>query len=203
MKKGMILIVAVLACFFATMVHAALFVEDFESDLSNWTGKNQGTHHGEIVDDPLMPGNKVLKFVALNASGDIFTKDTFSSTNGNFVLSFDYLGVNSSDSGGFIGYSYGLPGEHHWLGGTHPVPNYDLQLLPDTGKWEHIEISFTAEGNIHLMLEEFRGSDWRVGNAYFDNITLSAVPVPPSVWLLVSGLAGVAGWRRWRFSIKS
>jgi len=204
MKKGMILIVAVLACFFATMVHAALFTENFESDLSQWTGKGGSSHHGAIVEDPLNSNNHVLHFTEKVAGGDIFTVDDFSSANGNFVLSFDYLGVNSSDSGGFIGYSYNLSpiGDEKWLAGTKG-DEYHVIDLPDTGKWEHMEISFTAQGSIHLVLEEYWLSDWRIGNAYFDNITLSAVPVPPSVWLLVSGLAGVAGWRRWRFSIKS
>ncbi len=204
MKKGMILIVAVLACFFATMVHAALFTENFESDLSQWTGKGGGSHHGAIVEDPLNSNNHVLHFTEKVAGGDIFTVDDFSSPNGNFVLSFDYLGVNSSDSGGFIGYSYNLSpiGDEKWLAGTKG-DEYNVIDLPDTGKWEHMEISFTAQDNIHLVLEEYWLSDQTVGNAYFDNITLSAVPVPPSVWLLVSGLAGVAGWRRWRFSIKS
>ena len=204
MKKGMILIVAVLACFFATMVHAALFTENFESDLSQWTGKGGGSHHGAIVEDPLNSNNHVLHFTEKVAGGDIFTVDDFSSPNGNFILSFDYLGRYGQDTGGFIGYSYNLSpnGNEKWLAGTKG-DEYNVIDLPDTGQWEHMEISFTAQDNIHLVLEEYWLSDQTVGNAYFDNITLSAVPVPPSVWLLVSGLAGVAGWRRWRFSIKS
>ena len=114
------------------------------------------------------------------------------------------MGRYSQDTGGFIGYSYNLSpsGNEKWLAGTKGS-EYNVIDLPDTGQWEHIEISFTAQDSIHLVLEEYRLSDWRIGNTYFDNITLSAVPVPPSAWLLASGLAGLAGLRRWWFSIKS
>ena len=77
MKKGMILIVAVLGCFFATMVHAALFTENFESDLSQWTGKGEGSHHGAIVADPLNSDNHVLHFTEKVSGGDIFTVNSF------------------------------------------------------------------------------------------------------------------------------
>lgn len=108
MKKGMIMIVAVLGCFFATIVHAALFTENFESDLSQWTGKGGGSHHGAIVEDPLNSNNHVLHFTEKVSGGDIFTADSFNSPNGNFILSFDYLGLSGQDTGGFIGYSYNL-----------------------------------------------------------------------------------------------
>ncbi len=78
-----------------------------------------------------------------------------------------------------------------------------VQELPDTGKWEHIEIPFTAEGNIHLMLEEYSGSDRIAGNAYFDNITFLSVPIPPLAWLLVCGMGSLVGLGRLRFSKKS
>ena len=181
-----------------------LFSENFESDLSAWTGKSGGNHHGQIVSDPLDSGNKVLNFTALNAGGDIFTATTFdSTTSDDFILSFYYLGLDTGSGtpdnlGGFIGYSEGLPGSHHWLGGTgggYP------DLLPDTGQWEQVIIPFTVGGNIHLMLEDFSGSGGIAGDAYFDNIVLtdlkgtSPVPVPGTILLFSTGLAGLAGVR--------
>jgi len=198
--RKVILIATILIVGFLTApnLYAALFTEDFESDLSNWTGKNQGSHNGSIVQDPFNADNHVLQFTKLNAGGDIFTINTFSSSNG-FILSFDYLGdANSTEgSGGFIGYSYGFAGTHKWLAGADSDYNIAIKL-PDTGNWEHIEIPFNATGNIHLMLEEYRGSDGTIGNAYFDNIELSAVPVPASAWLLISGIAGLVGIKKRR-----
>ena len=178
-----------------------LFFEDFETDLSNWTGKSGGSHNGIIVSDPLETDH-ALAFTALNWGGDIFTQDVFTSPTGEYILSFDYLGMcNSSDCGGFIGYSYGLPDTHVWLGGTGgPYPD----LLPDTGQWEHVTISFTAGSDIHLMLEDWVGSGGIAGDAYFDNILLtdgsgpSPVPEPSTLLLLGSGLLGVGGLRRFR-----
>jgi len=42
------------------------FTEDFEGNLSQWTGINNGSHHGTILVDPLNPGgvDDVLSFTA-------------------------------------------------------------------------------------------------------------------------------------------
>ncbi len=52
-----------------------LFEDTFSGDLSLWTGKGGGPHHGQIVNDPLNRTNRVLNFTALNVSGDIFTSN--------------------------------------------------------------------------------------------------------------------------------
>ena len=185
----------------STSSATTLFQEDFESDLSNWTGKSGNTSilNGKIVDDPDSTSNKVLSFTALNAAGDTFTTSTFFFSASNFfTLSFDYYGTNN-DSGGFIGYSYGLPDSHVWLAGSD-TDYVGTSIWTDTligdNNWNHYSISFTANTPIHIMLEEFRGSDTVTGNAYFDNIELTAVPEPGTFFLLGLGILGLTQWRR-------
>ena len=189
--------IAFSACLFAAGAQAGtLFTENFESGLGAWTGKSGGAFHAATVADPLNAGNKVLQFTALNSAGDIFTTATFSDPAGKYRVSFDYLGTcTSANCGGFIGYSYGLPDSHAWLGGTGSgYPD----LLPDTGRWTHVDIEFTAGAGFHLMLEQFSGSTGPVGTAYFDNITLAPVPEPETYALFLAGLGvlGAAARRR-------
>ena len=62
-----------------------LFFEDFESDLSRWTGKGRGPTSGIIVPDPLQ-GDRALSFTELASGGDIFTLEpTFRTTNCNIL----------------------------------------------------------------------------------------------------------------------
>ncbi|MFB2881539.1 hypothetical protein [Floridanema aerugineum] len=164
-----------------------LFFEDFESNLSQWTGKNNTTHSGVIVNDPL--GNdKALSFNSRQSGGDIFTLNSFSSPSQIYRLSFDYLGLPKpgswlNDLGGFVGYRTTLSGDADlWLAGTS---RYSIKLasnffdLPDTGKWEPISITFTTNKSIQLTLEDYSYSWGVFGDVYFDNIRLEAV-VPTS-----------------------
>jgi hypothetical protein len=152
-----------------------LFFEDFEGDLSRWVGKSGG-HHGQIVDDPL-ESDRVLTFTVLNSGGDIFST-LINNPSGEYILSFDYLGLRKQgsvddDFGGFIGYSYGLPDSQTWLGGTQAnYPGLKVHL-PDTEQWERITMNFNAGTDIRLMLEDFSGSVGVTGDAFFDNILLT------------------------------
>ncbi|MFB2917025.1 MULTISPECIES: PEP-CTERM sorting domain-containing protein [Aerosakkonema] len=167
-----------------------LFFEDFESNLSEWTGKYNSTHYGAIVNDPLEK-DKALSFTSLKSGGDIFSRQSFISPSQTYRLSFDYLGLpkpwsRSNDLGGFLGYRTTLSGDaDSWLAGTSRnsiklSPNF-LEL-PDTGKWEPISIAFTSSKSIQLTLEDYFYSWGVAGDVYFDNIHLEAmVPTSKSV----------------------
>lgn len=164
-----------------------LFFENFESNLSQWTGKDNGSHSGVIVNDPLGSG-KALSFTSLKNGGDIFSLQSFSSPFQTYRLSFDYLGLANrwsrpNDLGGFVGYRTTLSvNADVWLAGTsrnsiNLVQNF-LEL-PDTGKWEPISISFATNKSIQLTLEDYFYSWGVAGDVYFDNIKLETM-LPPT-----------------------
>ncbi len=188
-----------------------LFVEDFEGDLSAWTGKTGESHHGVIVADPLNSSNSVLTFTAVNVAGDIFTKESFGSGQAELRLSFDYLGLGpqskstytfmADDRGAFVGWSDSFPGDRRWLAATSHYLGLEA-MLPDTGRWEHVEFVFDLHRGGHLMLQDWLYSGSMAGDTFFDNIlletTASAAPVPEpsSLFLLSTGLIGLARFGR-------
>jgi len=172
------------------------FIEDFESNLSQWTGINNGSHHGTIKVDPLNPGgdNDVLSFTANVGGGDIFTTNPVFSA-GTYQLKFDYLGIleaGVTDAGGYVGISQGFAGSHTWLFSTGGASGSN-PILVDNGNWNSYDLTFTAAFDFHLMLEDFVTPG---GNAYFDNFNLNPVPEPSTVLLFGLGLLGLSGVSR-------
>jgi hypothetical protein len=208
-------VIAFLVAFLATIRTASantiLFAEDFSTDLSNWIGKNGGSHQGVIVADPNNPANRALSFSGLNLSGDIFTAASLSvGTQGQTVISFDYLGLpnaaaNPENLGGFFGISIDLlpeGGDAAWIAGTEQSAANGLGFtgieLIDDGQWHRYEIDITSiltENNIsliHLMLEDWRDAGGIPGDAYFDNIQVTSVNVPETAGTLTYALISSA-----------
>lgn len=195
MKKVLLLCMAI--SFLCTShLFASTFTEDFEGGLGNWTGINEGVHHGVIVVDPLnLNGNNyVLGFTTNIGGGDIFTTNPVFAA-GEYRLKFDFLGIledGVTDAGGYLGISQGFAGSHTWLFSTGGVSGSN-PILVDDGSWHSYNRTFVAASDFHLMLEDFVAPGM---NAYFDNFELSPVPEPATMLLFGIGLLGLAGVNR-------
>ena len=196
------------ACLFLSTPSRAQesFFDDFETGLSQWTGKWGGPHTGTIVDDPIRPGNKVLSFTATNSGGDIFGTDVTVLPGDTHILSFEYLGLPGmggvpDNLGGTIGIAEDTPERHRWLAGTSTLPGSCIEDDPlvDDGQWRSYSIVFdvfvSAPGQCHffttvppsndtirLMVEDYLDI---AGDVFFDNVRLERMAAPPpsgTVW---------------------
>jgi hypothetical protein len=187
---------------------AAFFEDDFEGDLSLWTGKTGTPHSGEIVADPFDSRNHVLRFTQTAQGGDIFSKTVFDQAKVIYRVSFRYLGLEhplviapakrgaaplpGGPLGGFVGLAEEFPGAHNWIFGTTTDGQADAHLVDD-GQWHTYSFQFrtpvpldfqTPTGevvqapSVRLMLQDFIGSE-HAGDAYFDDIKVENAGVLP------------------------
>lgn len=184
---------------------STLFYDDFGDNLSQWTGKDYGPHHGIIVDDPLRPGNRVLSFDALNNGGDMFSVPGLALEPGAvYQLSLEYRGLPASasepdDCGGFVGLSHHVDDpffDGAWIFGTRGSYPGLRDHLVDDGQWRMYSYEFvwepsefgSSENITHVMLEDWLASGPYIGDVYFDNVSLMQVPEPGIISMFV--LAG-------------
>jgi len=212
----MILVVAVVLAT-GTAQATSLFSEDFENGLNQWTGKNYGSYQAVIVPDPLRPGNHVVSFSGTTNGGDIFSVPATTLTEGQqYSFSLEYLGravYNSipDNYGGFASISdVVVPDNFYltwpWIFGTQAdYPLLQVHLIDD-GQWRSYSYDFvwhksdfnTQYDNIHVMLEDFSSSGNTVGDVFFDNVQINAVPEPSTLVLLGMGAFSLLAfaWRR-------
>lgn len=180
-------------CAVALSSASTLFSDDFESgNLSAWLT----TGSAQVVADPLNASNKVVNFTALGSGGNLFSDFFAIPVTGITTISFDYLGTTTqpgsdpSNTGGFLGID-GLLGEN-WYFGTGNYPG--AFEMTGNDQWHHYSVVVANGQNLRVKLEDFAGSDPVAGNAYFDNISVQAVPEPTTMAAL--GLGALAMLRR-------
>jgi hypothetical protein len=183
----------------------SIFSDSFEGSLSQWSVHNTDAF---IAVDPLHANNHVLDFARLSGSSSATSLATIHS-NGNFTLSFDYLGLARPGSiVGDLGGSIGIIGAGEgagasWLGSTG-TGNRLVDLIDDD-LWHTYAVTFasTQGKSVQLVLRDASGSHGVAGDAYFDNIVLqdaamarnpvNAVPEPSSLALTAVALLSALG----------
>ncbi len=73
---------------------------------------------------------------------------------------------------------------------------YSYGYDPGIGKFGLLTLSYTSDSSVNGYLEILFKANPSSSFVNFDMVTLDAVPVPPTLWLLGSGLAGLGLLRR-------
>ena len=199
-KRTVISLVLCSALIASGAVAQTLFADDFESDLSQWTGKGAGAHSGLIVADPVRASNGVLTFTVVTFAGDIFGPEVTVAPGQRYTLEFEYLGVPGSGTpgnlGGFIGFAEDTPSSHRWLIGTVLCCGSEDGSLIDDGQWHTYAIEFDpfnvpplaccydgipTNNTIRVMVEDFVFSGGVAGDVFFDNIELRVAVLEVSI----------------------
>lgn len=203
MRHSIIKTVAAAACLLGTGAAnaATIFQDNFDTEalqlnaaLDNWDvtiGSVDVIGNSNFFD--LLPGNgRYLDMDGTtNAAGTIFSKTTFNFTAGTtYTLSFSLAGNNRS------------------AGTANIAPGFDTlftsigsNTLTSNAWWQQpfatYTLTFTPGANFSSKISfKAFGSDNQ--GPLLDNVVLSAVPVPPAVWLLGTALVALAGIGRRR-----
>jgi len=182
---------------------ADLLFDNFEgtSSLSSNLSSTlwQSNASGSVVADPLDPTNHVLHFTQKGYGADLDSVPLTFNAGTLYQLQFDYLGTSNA-AGGFVG----LSSSNVWYFGAVPFNNGGAMnnvVLTDNGTWHHYSttVSFMSNTTGSLMLQDWAGVSGNAGDAYFDNIRISArsfnlgtVPEPGALaFLFGAGLSSL------------
>ncbi|GMU80505.1 MAG: hypothetical protein AMXMBFR47_03760 [Planctomycetota bacterium] len=159
-----------------------LFIENFEGDLSQWTSAPSTPHSGQIVPDPIRPGNHVLAFGAIRSGGDIFSREIACAPRLRASVQFEYRGILGHGYAGFsLTNEIGAP---VWIAGDERsvAPTF-VQLIND-GEWRQYEVTVSPGTSFRLVFEDHGGDPL---DAMFDDIRVGGQGE--------SFDSGEAGWR--------
>lgn len=161
-----------------------LFQENFQTTLSQWTGKGGITHHGLVVLDPLGSNDKVLVFTDTSNCTDLISP-VIQNPRTNYLLSFDYLGKPLDNTiTENLGCSIGI-GDLNCTTKIYAAAisrslefganNPGYVVLADDSSWHHYTIPFSFTGaELRLTLQDWAGPmPARAGDCYFKNILLT------------------------------
>jgi hypothetical protein len=160
------------------------------------TGTNQGKFEN-LPTDPLGGNTQVLSFSALGLGT---TTDTINFANGFSGVSFNYsLGTNSSAFAQNADVWSGLNGTGTLLGtialSASASPITCATRLDAYCSWSAASATFSGVAeSLTFGVANSTPSE----NLELDAVTVSAVPLPASVWLMLGGLAVLVGMRRGR-----
>ena len=116
------------------------------------------------------------------------------------ILSFDYTGTcNTTDCGGVFGYGPDSSGTGITTLAASTSGFGGSVELNSNNDWVSHSFDFVATQDFRLAFGNLNigaGGLVGAGLSYFDNIQLTAVPVPAALWLLGSGLFGLLSFRR-------
>jgi hypothetical protein len=173
-----------------------VFVDSFQTDLSQWVPAQGYTGTAAIVADPLGGGGNALTFGQATGHGDIVTANTFG-TGGTYTVSFDYLGLCGYSNCGLTVYD---PSHDLSLVMDFAYPNLLLQVASKP-VWQHASVTFNASGPMSLLLEDWNGDypGQTYGGhdvVYLRNMEVSQTPLPAALPLYATGL-GALGLLRW------
>lgn len=176
---------------------APLFSDDFQTTLGNANWSINGS--GAIVAAP--GGGNALHFNGMAAGGDLFSTIIAGTGGGQYRITVDYY-CAAGGCGGYLGLYPGASTTTNpssgdaWLATDTPSAYPAPFALPNTGGWASTTFDFTVTtpGAFGLKLEDFNGVPGGVaGDAYFRNLSISAVP-EPATWAMMIGGFGAIGF---------
>jgi hypothetical protein len=207
-RLSLLLAAGVMAISATSAQASVVFSDSLQTTLapSNWASYNSAA----IV--PVGSLGNALHFNAGGSGGDLFSVP-FAGP-GTYTIKVDYLCGTPGGCGGYIGLAPGAStvvtptsptGGDAWLATDTPAAyGAPFPLIGNGTAFTTNTFTFTvtSPGTFGLKLEDFTGAGGTAGDAYFRNLSVSAVPEPATWGLMLMGfgMIGFASRRRAKVS---
>jgi hypothetical protein len=215
MRKISIVIIAAVFCFLgAPTLSSAVSIEG-DGPLGDFTGsftytsisETESTIEVELTNTSPMSNGGYLTAFAFNIPSGYITDVSLSSTDDDFGLLGDPGFYDEVKGVAYGYYDIGASVTDQFLGGGGPSPGIpvgttetftfylagtDLDMLDVWDFLDEMSVNASPGQGAQLFLARFRGFDDGGSNKTPGRV----VPIPGALWLLGSGLIGLAGFRR-------